>query len=214
MTEVLAIENLSFRYRKGLGLILDGFSAHFDQGEMVAITGPSGRGKSTLLYLVGLLLTPVAGKIVVDGVDTSKLSDFEKSQMRAFTYGFIFQDAALDPTRTVLDNITETALYRNQPIQEAKERALLLVEQFGVDLRIDHRPGQISGGQAQRVAICRALLGDPKIVLADEPTGNLDYASGQVVIDALRTVAQGGGLVLTSTHDPVMIEACDRRIDL
>jgi ABC-type lipoprotein export system ATPase subunit len=194
--------------------ILDTWSASFAAGEVVAVTGPSGRGKSTLLYLLGLMLKPGAGQITVDGSDVAHLSDTQRALLRARTFGFVFQDAALDATRTVLDNVIETALYRAQPRSAAIDRAHELMAQFGVDLRASAKPGQVSGGQAQRIALCRALLNDPRILLADEPTGNLDPASSDVVVEAFHAQARSGAAVIVVTHDPSLVARCDRRIDL
>lgn len=194
--------------------ILSGWDATFSAGEVVAITGPSGRGKSTLLYLLGLMLKPGAGQVLVDGADAAGLADARRARLRASRFGFVFQDAALDATRTVLDNVIETALYRGEPREAAKHRALELMSQFGVDLRAHHKPGQVSGGQAQRIALCRALLNDPRILLADEPTGNLDPASATIVVDAMRAQAHSGGTVVVATHDPALVARCDRVITL
>lgn len=213
MNELIRLEALSFAYPKG-DLILSDLDESIRAGEIVAITGPSGRGKSTLLYLIGLLLRPISGTVWCLGRDTGSLTDRQRSSLRASTFGFVFQDAALDPTRTVLDNIMETALYRDESLKDARARAHTLMEEFGVDLRADHRPGQISGGQAQRVALCRALLGNPPLLLADEPTGNLDAASATVVHRALRDVAERGGAAVVSTHDRDLIEVCTRRVEL
>ena len=194
--------------------VLDEWSARFNAGEVVAVTGPSGRGKSTLLYLLGLMLKPGGGEITVDGADVAHLSDARRAELRARTFGFVFQDAALDATRTVLDNVIETALYRGDPRGEAIKRAQELMAQFGVDLRASAKPGQVSGGQAQRIALCRALLNDPRILLADEPTGNLDPASSNVVVEAFHAQARSGAAVIVVTHDPALVARCDRKIEL
>src|SRR5690606_24411808 len=143
--------------------LLDGWSAAFDAGEVVAITGPSGRGKSTLLYLLGLMLVPAAGQILLDGEPVQSLPDRTRARLRAQQFGFVFQDAALDATRTVLDNVLETTLYRGESRSETVPVAEGLLERFGVQLRAEAKPGQVSGGQAQRIALCRALLGSPRI---------------------------------------------------
>ncbi len=194
--------------------ILNDWSATFGAGEVVAVTGPSGRGKSTLLYLLGLMLKPGGGQVLVDGEDAAHLGDARRAHLRAGLFGFVFQDAALDATRTVLDNVIETALYRGQPRETAKRRAQELMAQFGVNLRATAKPGQVSGGQAQRIALCRALLNDPRILLADEPTGNLDPASADIVVDAFHAQAHSGAAVVVVTHDPALVARCDRRIEL
>lgn len=181
---------------------------------MTALTGPSGRGKSTLLYLLGLMLTPASGQVTIDGTPASQLPDSSRASLRAHQFGFVFQDAALDTTRTVLDNITEGALYRGQERSRFLERAKSLMAQLEVDVDPWRRPGQVSGGQAQRIAVCRALLGDPRIVLADEPTGNLDEFSTNAVVDALRSQAEHGAAVIVVTHSEDVAAKCDERIHL
>lgn len=210
---MLEARGITFGYDPAVP-ILDEWSASFNAGEVVAVTGPSGRGKSTLLYLLGLMLKPGSGEIMIDGADVAHLSDSRRAGLRARTFGFVFQDAALDATRTVLDNVVETALYRGEPRGESVERAQELMAQFGVDLRASAKPGQVSGGQAQRIALCRALLNDPRILLADEPTGNLDPASSNVVVEAFHAQARSGAAVIVVTHDPALVARCDRKIEL
>jgi ABC-type lipoprotein export system ATPase subunit len=209
----LIADELSFGYRRS-GPIIERFSDRFRGGEVVALTGPSGRGKSTLLYVLGLMLRPAAGTLSVDGVDVTSAPDRVRARLRASTYGFVFQDAALDASRTVLDNVLETTLYRGERRADSRDRALDLLDRFGVSIRADHRPGQISGGQAQRIAVCRALLPDPQILLADEPTGNLDAQSSKTVIDAMRMQAANGAAVIVATHDRDVMDTCDRRVEL
>lgn len=211
--EILAARDLAFEYEVDSPLIRN-FSASFSRGECVAVTGPSGRGKSTLLYLLGLMLAPTQGQILLDGEPVGSGPDRQRAHIRAKRFGFVFQDAALDSTRTVLDNVLETALYRGEDRTVAIPRARSLLEAFGVELRAEARPGQVSGGQAQRISLCRALLGSPDILLADEPTGNLDPTSSDIVVDALRRHAQNGAAVVVVTHDPIVAARCDRSISL
>lgn len=210
---LLAAESLSFGYRSSEP-IFEAWSAEFYSGETVAVTGPSGAGKSTLLYLLGLMLRPDDGHVLVRGDLVSSLPDGTRSELRAREFGFVFQDAALDPTRTVVDNIVESALYRGQSRTEALAAAEELMERFGVGLRSGHKPGQISGGQAQRIALCRALLARPKMVLADEPTGNLDLDTSKLVVSALREHAVTGAAVIVVTHDQDVARFCDRRVEV
>jgi ABC-type lipoprotein export system ATPase subunit len=210
---VLKARGLTFGYDGGR-LVLDGWDAEFSAGEVVAVTGPSGRGKSTLLYLLGLMLRPNSGELLVQGSDVAHLGDAIRANLRARLFGFVFQDAALDGTRTVLDNVVETALYRDAPRNAAIRKARDLMSQFGVDLQANAKPGQVSGGQAQRIALCRALLNDPRILLADEPTGNLDPTSADIVVQAFHAQAHSGAAVIVVTHDPALVARCDRRIEL
>jgi ABC-type lipoprotein export system ATPase subunit len=205
--------DIGFGYDPGTPL-LDHWSARFGPGDLVAVTGASGRGKSTLLYLLGLMLRPCSGSIRVNGETVHALSDRRRAALRATHFGFVFQDAALDAGRTILDNVTETALYRGQEPREARGQAMVLLERFGVQLRAGARPGQVSGGQAQRIALCRALLHSPQIVLADEPTGNLDPVSSRVVMRAFTDHAAAGNTVIIVTHDPTILAQCDRQVDL
>lgn len=209
MNELLACRELSFGYGHGPDLFT-GLSWSLSGGQMVGITGASGRGKSTLLYVLGLMLTPRAGDVSVYGKSTVGLSDSDVSRMRAQRFGFVFQDAALDASRSVLDNVTEVALYAGMGRGKAQARARELMDEVGVDVPAARRPGQVSGGQAQRLALARALVTGPQIILADEPTGNLDDANAAVVIGALRRIADQGGLVVAATHDPRLEDACDQ----
>lgn len=194
--------------------VVENWSAEFPAGTMTALTGPSGRGKSTLLYLLGLMLRPSAGQVLISGRTCGDLSDTKRARLRAHSYGFVFQDSALDATRTVLDNVTETALYRGIPRSEVTSQAQDLLERFGVDVPVLRKPGQVSGGQAQRIALCRALLNDPVIVLADEPTGNLDPGTAETVVAAMRERASAGAAVIVVTHSLDVATICDREIRL
>ncbi|HLV57321.1 MAG TPA: ATP-binding cassette domain-containing protein [Natronosporangium sp.] len=210
---LLAAHDVAFAYRRDEPIVTR-WSAEFHAGTVTALTGPSGSGKSTLLFLLGLMLRPLGGEVHLSGTRVDLLPDDDRARLRAHRFGFVFQDAALDATRTVLDNVVETALYRRQPRSAALATARALMRRFGVDVRAHHRPGQISGGQAQRIALCRALLGNPAVVLADEPTGNLDPASSRTVVTALKEHAAAGGCVVIATHDPRVVAACDRHLSL
>lgn len=210
---MLEARGLTFGYDRDRPII-EGWEARFEAGEVVAITGPSGRGKSTLLYLLGLMLKPLSGELRLEGADVGRLRDAQRARTRATEFGFVFQDAALDPTRTVLDNVTETSLYRGADLRSDRVRAEELMSKFGVDLRAHAKPGQVSGGQAQRIALCRALLNHPRVLLADEPTGNLDPASANVVVRAFHEHAATGATVVVVTHDPLLVARCHRKIEL
>jgi len=211
---LLEAQDLTFAYRANAHPILEGWSAKFLSGTTTALTGPSGRGKSTLLYLLGLMLRPAAGDILVDGRATTGLRDVQNAQIRAGYFGFVFQDAALDPSRTVLDNVTESSLYRGTDRKKAAVRARDLLERFNVGVPPARRPGQVSGGQAQRIALCRALIHEPQILLADEPTGNLDPESSAVVVEGMISHSRTGAAVVIVTHSPEVAAACDREIRL
>ena len=205
---VIAADGLEFGYRRGEPVILD-FGHAFQAGSLTAITGPSGCGKSTLLYLLGLMLRPIGGRVLWRARDVSSRSDAERTAVRAEAIGFVFQDALLDPSRTILANVMEGALYAGLQPSAARRTALGLLERFGVTARATHRPGEISGGQAQRVALCRALLKDPQLILADEPSGNLDDASADIVWSALADAAGAGAAVVIATHDRRRAATCD-----
>jgi ABC-type lipoprotein export system ATPase subunit len=209
----LETTTLTFGYTPGQEII-SGWDAQFPHGTITALTGRSGRGKSTALYLLGLMLRPTGGDILVEGLSTTGMKDREKAILRAQQFGFVFQDAALDPNRTVLDNVTEGALYLGVPRSDLRDHGLALLDRFGVDVPASRKPTQISGGQAQRIALCRALVHRPKIILADEPTGNLDPHTGDIVTTALIEQARKGAAVIVVTHSPELAARCDREMTL
>ena len=210
----LAAVDIDFAYSNRDGGLVNKWCAEFHPGSVTAITGPSGCGKSTRMYLLSLMLKIRGGAILLDGCRVDNLSDARRSAIRAQRFGFVFQDAALDSTRSVIDNITETALYRGDSRRPAHRRGVALMEQFGILVPPERRPGQISGGQAQRIALCRALLGSPDVILADEPTGNLDPASATAVLEALRARADEGGCVIVVTHDAAIAGWADENLTL
>jgi putative ABC transport system ATP-binding protein/lipoprotein-releasing system ATP-binding protein len=211
---VISVESIEFRYGSQAEELFGGLDYEFSSGSVSVVTGPSGRGKSTLLYLLGLLLTPSSGVVRIDGTAGNLLSDSERSRLRAARIGFVFQDAALDPTRSVLDNVAEGGLYAGLQRPEANERARVLLDRLAVILRDDHKPGEVSGGQAQRVGLCRALIKNPQLILADEPTGNLDIDSADVVLDELSDAATKGATVVIASHDPRILDRSDRVLAL
>lgn len=211
---VLAVEELTFSYRRGAEELFGGLSHRFPAGAVTGVTGPSGRGKSTLLYVLGLLLRPVRGRVVIGGGAVQDLGDAARSRIRAQRVGFVFQDAVLDTSRSVLDAVIEPGLYAGRTRRQALPRARLLLDELGVAVRADHRPGEISGGQAQRVALCRALVNDPQVILADEPTGNLDRDSTDTVLGVLRQAAQAGRTVVVASHDPYVLGHTDHVLAL
>ncbi|RKW71560.1 ABC transporter ATP-binding protein [Galactobacter caseinivorans] len=211
----LSVQGLAFTYTSGGDELFDGLSHEFAPGKITAVTGPSGRGKSTLLYVLGLMLTPSRGEVRIQGEAVSSAPDAARSGIRAAMLGFVFQDAALDPSRSVLDSVMEPSLYAGRTRRDSLERARQLLDELGVGARADHRPGQISGGQAQRVAVARALMNNPAVILADEPTGNLDPSNAEGVIDILSKAAGSQQrTVVIATHDPYVIRRSDEVLSL
>lgn len=211
---MLEVRAVTFAYRRGGEELFGGLSWSFAGGALTAVTGPSGRGKSTLLYLLGLMLRPTGWQVLLQGERVDALPDARRAAVRAHRVGFVFQDAALDPARRIVDSVVEPALYAGCRRGEVVGRARELLDQLGVGQRADHRPGEISGGQAQRVAVARALINTPVVILADEPTGNLDQGNAAVVLGALRDAARAGAAVIIATHDADVLGACDERVVL
>lgn len=212
---VLGVAQLRFSYRRGEEELFDGLTHDFASGGLTVVTGRSGRGKSTLLYVLGLMLDPTGGEVLVDGRGTSAMRDADRSLFRASRIGFVFQDSELDPTRRIVDSVMEPGLYTGRNLPALRAKAYELLGQFGLSDRADHRPGQISGGQAQRVAVCRALINTPDIVLADEPTGNLDRDNAELVLAALARAAHDSGCtVVVASHDPFVIGHADEAVGL
>lgn len=190
---------------------LQGIDLDIHQGEFVAIQGPSGSGKSTAMNLVGCLDVPSKGHIFLDGHDISKMSESNLAQIRGRKIGFIFQRFNLIETLTALENVTLPMTFQGIPENERLTRATTLLKQFGLGDRMNHKPNQLSGGQQQRVAIARALAVDPPVILADEPTGNLDSKTGREVMTFLREVNKHEGkTIVLVTHDDVLAHTADR----
>lgn len=193
---------------------LDGLNLTLDGGQFASIVGPSGAGKSTLLHVLGALDTPTAGTITVDGVDLGSLDDDAASAFRRHRVGFVFQFFNLVPTMSAWENVALPRLLDSQSLRKAKPRAIELLERVGLGERVDHRPSELSGGQMQRVAIARSLIMDPTILLADEPTGNLDSKTGDSVLQLLSEVAHDtpNRLVVMVTHDAHAADVADTTI--
>ena len=181
---------------------LEDLTLHVAAGEFVSVTGPSGSGKTTFLNVAGLLDTFDSGTYILDGRDVSRLSDKEMSQMRNRSIGFIFQSFNLIPDLNVFDNVDVPLRYRGLPAGERRTRIERALEMVGLSARTRHLPSQLSGGQQQRVAIARVLAGDPKLILADEPTGNLDSAMTREIMDLLERINQSGTTIVMVTHSP------------
>jgi putative ABC transport system ATP-binding protein len=213
---MLQMENITKIYRTGLveTRALRDFSFTVDEGEFVTITGPSGSGKTTFLNVAGLLDAFEQGKYLLDGVDVSRLSDREMSRIRNEKIGFIFQSFNLIPDLDVFDNVDVPLRYRNLSAKERKERIERAVGQVGLSSRLHHLPSQLSGGQQQRVAIARVLAGDPKLILADEPTGNLDSGMAREIMDLLEQINEAGTTVIMVTHNPEHAARANRQLHI
>lgn len=211
---LVEIQDARKTYQGGSGAVLavDGLSLSLDAGEFVAVQGPSGCGKSTLLLLAGGLLAPESGTVLVGGEDPYALSADARSKFRAENIGFVFQQFHLVPYLSVLDNVLAPSIATSSTGQESRAREL--IERFGLTHRLQHVPGELSSGERQRAALARALLNQPKVLLADEPTGNLDAENAAEVLKHLREFASSGGAVLLVTHDAQAATAADRVINL
>jgi putative ABC transport system ATP-binding protein len=196
---------------------LDGITMRIDGGQFVSVVGPSGSGKSTLLHLLGALDSPDSGSIRFNGVEIAAMTDDEQSSFRRHKVGFIFQFFNLLPTLSAWENVAIPRLLDGQRLRRVRPDAVRLLEIVGLGHRVDHRPAEMSGGEMQRVAVARALMMDPPLILADEPSGNLDSATGTAIVELLRSVAHDEGVdrsVVMVTHNSEAAAAADRVITL
>jgi putative ABC transport system ATP-binding protein len=193
---------------------LRGISLRVDDGELVGIVGPSGSGKTTLLNVLGTLDRADAGTVRVNGHDLSTLTDRQLSALRAHRIGFVFQQFFLSPGATALDNVADGLLYTGLPLAERRRRAREMLERVGLGDRAHHRPNELSGGQSQRVAVARALVGRPSLLLADEPTGALDSESGAGVLELLRELHESGTTIVVITHDHDVAAMLPRQVHI
>ncbi len=189
-------------------------SFKIESGEFVSITGRSGSGKSTLMYQLGLLDRPTSGNIIIDGVDVTDMTERERTMLRLKSLGYIFQDYALIPELTALENVLVPLLMQGLTHEEARNKAIKSLTRIGLGDRLDHLPSQLSGGQQQRVSIGRAIAHEPKIIFADEPTANLDSESSLLVIKNFIELNKDGQTILMVTHEPEYAKMTDRVITL
>lgn len=213
---MITIKNLTKTYTNGKleTHVLKGIDLEVKSGEFVAIMGKSGAGKSTLMYQMSLLDEPTSGSIVVDGEEVLELSNKERTRFRLDRLGYVFQDYALVPELTASENVLVPLLMKGQLQDEAKKTALKALTEVGLSHRENNRPSQLSGGEQQRVSIARAIAEDPKILFADEPTANLDSASGNHIIEVLRDLNKKGQTIVMVTHEKEYTLYCDRIIYL
>ena len=193
---------------------LSDVSISVDRGEFLGIIGPSGSGKSTLLHVIGTLTRPSFGAVLIDGIDTSDMSDRELSGIRSKKIGFIFQDFHLLSGFTAIENVENGLLYSGVPARERKERSVEILKRVGLSHRLEHHPNELSGGEQQRVAIARALVHNPAFVLADEPTGNVDSKTTDSLMELMTSLNNEGTTVILITHDLEVAKICSRQLVL
>ena len=213
---LIQLESVTKTYDSGENAVqaLRGVDVAIERGEFVSIIGPSGSGKSTLMHILGCLDTPTSGKYWLDGEDVAEMTNRSLARVRNQKIGFVFQTFNLLPRATILKNVELPLLYAGMGRGERRERAMETLERVGIENRAKHRPNELSGGQRQRVAIARALVNNPSLILADEPTGNLDQKTGWEIIDIFRDLASHDETIVLVTHDPGIANTTQRRIKI
>lgn len=213
---LLEVKNIckSFTVRDKELIVLDNINESADEGELIALVGPSGAGKSTLMHIMGGLDKPTSGSVIFNGLDICSMSEDNLNKYRGQYMGFIFQFHYLLDDFTALENVMMPMLLNGASKNEASKRALELIKNVGLEDRINHYPSEMSGGEQQRIALSRALINKPKLILADEPTGNLDKANSMLVLDILKKQSENGVCVIIVTHDENIASSCDRKIVL
>jgi len=215
MEPIIQLENVWKRYDMGKAgwlVVLRGVNLKINQGDFVAITGPSGSGKSTVMHLIGALDIPSSGRVLLKGIDIHKVREATLAELRSQTIGFVFQQFNLITTFSALENVTLPMELVNVPDADARSRAIELLEMIGLGSRINHKPTELSGGQQQRVAIARALANNPELILADEPTGNLDTKTGLFVMNFLEALNEKGKTIILVTHEVELLKYASRII--
>jgi putative ABC transport system ATP-binding protein len=208
---MVELDAVGKRYPGGVAALV-GVDLAIGEGEQVAIVGPSGSGKSTLLHVMGTLEQASGGRLRVAGRDVPAMSDRELAQLRSETIGFVFQQFFLLDPLTALENVALGLLYRDMSRRERSDRARAALGEVGLADRVDHRPGELSGGERQRVAIARAVVGRPRLLFADEPTGNLDSRTGAQILELLTALAAGGSTLIVITHDGEIARGFPRQV--
>ncbi len=215
--KIIELKNVKKYYRLGKSNIVkavNGVSLEVEEGEFIAVYGPSGCGKSTLMHVMGLLDMPTKGNVFINGSKVDELSDDELTHLRSENIGFVFQFFFLTPNLTALENVELPMIFAGEEDGDRKERARKLLKNVGLGERCDHLPGQLSGGQRQRVAIARALANNPKIIFADEPTGNLDSKTGKEVVKLFKKLWNNSNTLIVVTHDPKIARQAPRVIKM
>jgi putative ABC transport system ATP-binding protein len=213
---MIRLQGVTKQYQMGDQTVhaLQGIDLEIDRNEMIAFIGASGSGKSTMMNIVGCLDRPSSGEYWLNGREVATMSGDDLARVRNQEIGFIFQSFHLLPRASALDNVAQPLIYRGVPLRERLALAEQALQRVGLGARVHHRPNELSGGQRQRVAIARALVGNPSILLADEPTGNLDSSTSEEIMELIRAVHAGGQTVVMVTHEPEIAEQCQRVVRL